>query len=434
MSLPAEKQPKSSPATGRSPKMVTGSDVVIGTTSPPGNVSAAPASQVEVSPVEDADLEIGDEIFTAPTPRIHQGPSGRASTKRVPEEPARLQKEEEKEVEPKQRRKNPLEKRSAAPLNEFKRNIRPQTVLAARAAVDQARTDSPVPVESAASTAYARVHEQSSAPDFRRNKLHGVLDNAYQHTSRRWLDVLDHFGPWIVVFFLLLIIGGLMAWRFFGSLGEGAAVSTVAREGPRGLPAEERVARGRKAVENFLAAQTDAARLHLVMDSERAAPRMKQFYGEMGGRNPVITTWEVGAPVGSKHGDWLPFTFTEATGRKITIPLGETDTGCIVDWENFTAFGEMTWSEFCRVKPATAPKSLRVRLRRADQYTATFDKEHWQACEIEHRTGGPKLTAYSSRTGRNYQDLEELLKGEPWQCALLYLRFDPEHSGEHDAA
>lgn len=407
MDLPREKH-SPSPVTGRSPaKPVPVVDV------------PTPAAD------EDADLSIGEEIFNRPVESIPPGPPPRDRKRPAMNNDLNPPPSEVKEVEPRKKRGNPLEKRNTAPLNEFKRVVRPQTALAASAAVDHAKAESPVPLEAVERDAmeFGKVHNATATPDFRPNKLHSVLDSAYKHSRLRWMDWVDRVGPWVIIGTVLLLgVGVFFALRIINTPGEGAATTQI-ETGVKTLSAADRIARGKTAVEQFIQAQTNEARLPLVMDPERANARMAQFYGE-GGRNPSIVSWDVGKPVGSKNGDWLPFVFTDGAGRSVTVALGETATGCIVDWENFVAYGDMPWQEFCRTKP-TAAKALRVRLRRAERYQETFPKEAWQAWEVEHRSGGPVLTAYASRAGRSAQALEELVKGENWQCALVYLRFDP---------
>ena len=331
---------------------------------------------------------------------------------------------ETREVESRKRKKNPLEKRTGPPLNEFKRVVRPQTSLAASAAVDHARAESPLSLETD-TPEFGKVHDTIATPDFRPNKLHGVLDSAYKHSRLRWLDYFENVSLRGIVLGVLTVgIVVFTGWKYFGSLGTDVAVAPSDQPVVKGISAEERVARGKKAVEEFIKAQTNEARLPYVMDPDRARPRMEQFYGAMGGQNPNVVSWEVGAPVGSKNGDWLPFTFTDTTGRKVTVAMGENATGCLIDWENFVAFGEMQWKEFCRTKPSQ-PQSMRVRVRKTERYGGSFTKEGWQSYEVEHRSGAPALVGFVNRKERFAQELDELVTGERWQCALVYLRFDP---------
>jgi hypothetical protein len=272
---------------------------------------------------------------------------------------------------------------------------------------------------------FGKVHDSAHAPDYRPNKLHGVLDSTYKHSRLGWLDWVDRVGPHAIIGVLVILVGGgFLVWRYFGSLGEQTVATTQGETVAKGLPAGERIARGKKTVEQFLQARTNEDRLPLVIDPDRARSRMDLYYGEMRGQNPAIVSWDVGTPVGSKNGDWLPFIFTDAAGRQVTVPLGETATGCILDWENFVAFGEMPWQEFCSSKPIGS-RNLRVRLRRIDRYQGSYTKESWQAFAVEHRTGGPVLTAYASRTGRSADELSEAIQGDQWQCVLAFLSFAP---------
>jgi hypothetical protein len=404
MELPSEKQP-ASPVTGSRPPAGM-----------PGN-----ADRSGGPPDQDSDLDINDEVFRRPavviSPNAPPRELSRGSTiDSLPPSTASA------EGEGKKRRKNPLEKRHSSPLQEFKRVLRPRTAFNAGAAADRARAESPATMDSVDSPEFGKARGVSPGPDLRRNKLHGVLDSAARHTRLGWLDWIDRIGPRTILTVLFLVVAGLfVAWRFFGAFG-GEAARTQGEQEKQGLSAEQRIARGQAAVQAFLAAQTIPARLPLVMDPDRAAPRMREFYENLRGQDPKITAWDVGAPVRSSNGDWLPFIFTDAAGRKVTVPLGETETGCVVDWENFVAFGDVPWTDFCVTRPGV-PKSLRVRLRRVENYAAAYPKETWQSYEIEHRSGGPRLTAYASRAGRYSQTLSELVPGEAWQCALLYLRW-----------
>jgi hypothetical protein len=397
-----------------------------------GHTPAKPVpGAADMPPDDEVDLDIGEEVFRRPVETITPGPSSREK-RRPMNNDLNPPPTEAKEVETRKKRKNPLEKRTGPPLNQFKRVVRPRTSFAASTAVDHARAESPAPLESVnhESMEFGKVHYTSATPDYRPNKLHSVLDSAYKHTRLGWLDWVDRIGPrTIIAVVLLLTAGGFLAWRYFGSFNDQAV--TVPMDTGVKINSGDRIARGKQTVEQFLAAKTNEVRLPLVMDPERAGPRMEQFYGSMGGRNPNISSWEVGTPIGSSNGDWLPLTFTDEAGRKVTVALGETATGCILDWENFVSFGDMPWAEFCRTKSA-APKALRVRLRKVERYEGTYTKEAWQAYEVQHRSGGPQLTAYCSRAGRFARDLEELIGGDRWQCALVFLRFDPATAGTGD--
>ncbi len=390
--------------------------------SPPSTTSGSrPSAEPAGAPSEgDLDLEINEEVFHRPAVVIEPNAPPREITRNTVQNPP--DNVPAAGSEEKKRGKNRLEKRHAAPLHEFKRVLRPRTAFQAGAAADLSRSESPAALESVESPEFGKVRGTSAGPDLRRNKLHGVLDSAYKHSRLGWMEWVDRIGPRTIVAVLLLVTAGVfVAWRFFGAFG-GEAVTVQAEQERRGLTVQERVARGKAAVQTFLTAQTIPARLPLVMDPDRAAPRMREFYEKFRGQDPKITAWDVGAPVSGPHGDWLPFVFTDAAGRKVTVPLGETETGCVIDWENFTAFGDMPWAEFCLSKPGV-PRAMRVRLRRVETYTEALPKETWQSYEIEHRSGGGVLTAYASRSGRYAQTLAELAKSDAWQCALLYLRW-----------
>jgi hypothetical protein len=335
------------------------------------------------------------------------------SKEAVPSSPSR-------ETEERVPRKQNLEHRQPSEPFQFKRLLRPVTAIAARVAEDKARAESHAPLETVDHTAmqFGKIHPHAT-PDYRPNRLFRVLDSIYTHSPLKWLDFIERGGiRFIFATIFISILGGFIVWRYYDSL------STREGNGPKAveMATGERIDRGKKTVRDFMAAPTAEARLPLVIDPERAAPRMKQFYEEMKGEDPKVTAWEVGGPVAGKHGVWLPFIFQNAAGQKVTVVMEETNNGCRIDWENFVAFGDMPWRAFCDTRPVAA-KAMRVRLRRADNYEGAYTREKYQAYEIEHRSGVPRLLGYAERSERSGQALVEVVKGDQWQAAQIYLRF-----------
>ncbi|HWB03537.1 MAG TPA: hypothetical protein VG796_10975 [Verrucomicrobiales bacterium] len=427
MDIPNNKK-AASPITGRSSKKTNA-----GGNAGPVRPSDAPNAARPASAEDEEDIAVSAEVFEMPVislparnapkekPREPQPepprPAAREVTAPVPT------KEPDERAVPK---KANLEHREPAQPYQFKRHIRPETAMAAHAAVERARAESPAPLESVDHTAmqFGKIHP-SATPDYRPNRLFRVLDSIYTHSPMRWLDFIERGGVrFVAVSAILLIVGGFIAWRFYDSL--------VEKEDTTGskavaLTPEERVERGKKTVQEFLAAQTIEARLPLVIDPDRAALRMKQFE-ENKGQEPNVTAWRVEPPVTDKQGIWLPFIFQDSAGREVRVVIEETDKSCRIDWENFVAFGDMLWPEYCRSKPTTS-KSMRVRLRQVERYEELYPKEKYQSYEIEHRSGAPKLTGYAERAGRTGQALAEVVKAEQWQNAQLYLQFENSDEG-----
>ncbi len=412
MDIPSEKN-SATPATGASSR-----------------VHGQPAAPHRPPEENGSGVEFGDDFLELPVISLplrdsRQGPS--SDVPRVPDPPS----SGAKEAEPRTSKKKPLEKRTGAVSPNFKRLMtRPQTTYAADAALDQTRAESAVDMGKIdhESMQFGKIHPHA-APDYRPNRLFRVLDGIYTHSPLKWLDVFDRVSIRFIVFTVLsLSLVGLAVVRYFGSFG--------AREGTAGpgekmvmISASDRVARGRAAVEGFLAARTIEDRLPFVLDPGRAADRMNQFYGAMQGSNPQLSEVGVGEPVAGLHGTWLPLNFRDTAGRTVTIVMGEDDNGCRIDWENFVAFGEVPWEEFCRTRP-TSPKSLRVRLRQVEKYEGSYTREGWQSYEVEHRSGAPALLGYASRSGRQGQQLASLVQGDKWQAALVYLRFEAAATGK----
>ena len=269
---------------------------------------------------------------------------------------------------------------------------------------------------------FGKIHSRQATPEYRPNRLFRVLDGIYTNSPLRWLDVIESRAVRVfAVTSILGVLGVIVMWKFYDTLLP--AFQTGGKEQVADLTAEQRMERGRQAVREFLAARTIEARLPLVMDPSRAEPRMRQFYESMKGVDPKVSAWEVGAPRHGNQGSWLPFTFDDGAGRKVTVVLGETENGCLVDWENFVAFGDMPWADYGKTRPATS-QAMRVRARQSDTYTGAYPKENWQAYDIEHRSGGLPLVGYASRAGRTIQALGELVKDKQWRATQLYLQFE----------
>jgi hypothetical protein len=454
MDIPKKKH-ASSPITGRSSKKAKPED------------SAAPKPGAKAPEEEDGeDIAISEEVFQTPVIDLPARTSSKKEERPKTPEREKAKKKETEEpqagdadgleelprniprlVNPPTAEKQPppsdetgekgpkkknLEHREPEQPFQFKRLIRPETAMAAHAAVDHARAESPASLESVDHTAmqFGKIH-RTTMPDYRPNRLFRVLDSIYTHSPLKWLDFIERGGVRFVAgTILLLVIGGFVAWRYYDSLNakeEAGAVQV------KELTVSERVDRGKKAVQEFLSAQTVEARVAEVIDPKRAGAKMQEFYGTMKGGEPKVTTWEVGEPVTGKQGTWLPFIFQDAAGRKVTVVIEETEEGCRIDWENFVAFGDMPWQEYCappRDAPERiSPKTMRVRMRRSESYGGHYTAEKYQAYEIEHRSGPPKLLGYVERAGRTGQTLADVVKGDLWQSAQLYLQFEKQGIG-----
>ncbi|HEX2750680.1 MAG TPA: hypothetical protein VHM91_21930 [Verrucomicrobiales bacterium] len=416
MDIPNNRK-SSSPITGRSSPKKT-------------KAAATPGPATEAERKETAeDIVINEEVFELPGIQLPPSPPSKESSG-----PLRRRRDRTAETEnappPEERvpRKNNLEHRASGQPLQFKRLLRPETIIASNVAAERARAESPASLDSVDHTAmqFGKIHAYGT-PGYRPNRLFRVLDSIYKHSPLRWMDFIERGGVrFVAVTLILLTVGGFVVWRIYDSLAK------EEESGPKvpTLTSAERIERGKKAVQEFMAAQTIEARLPLVIDPDRAGPRMKEFYAAKG-EDPKITNWEVGAPMNGKQGVWLPLLFQDSAGRKAMVVIEETGKGCRIDWENFVAYGEMPWQEFCRSAPSTA-KTMRVRLRQVDVYGGAYTQDKYQSYEIEHRSGLPRLVGYVDRAGRSVQRILEVVKGDgTWQSAQLYLQFDTRAGGEN---
>lgn len=430
MEIPSEKN-AASPITGRSPRAEG-----------PDSSATVPAGTT------DEDISITDDIFQLPViplpPRMQPRepvaaavpPSPPPVAVPVVKTPEAAQPSAEEAPNPdkerERRRMVRLERRTPPGQNPaFKRLLRPDVALAAHTAASQARAESPVAMEKVGreSMQFGKKNGATALPGYRPNKLVRVLDSIYTNSPLRWLDFIERGGPRLAAFTLIAVgVIGFIAWQYYNSMREREYSANQNRVVV--LTPEQRTEAARAVVEQFMAAKTIEDRLPFVSDPARAAPRMRQYYETQKGLDPQITDWQVGNPATSPHGELIPVVFKESSGREFRVVMGDSETGPRLDWENFVAFGDVPWTEFCKTRSVT-PKALRVRMKQVEKYEGNFKKEEWQSYEIEHRSGAPRLTGYARRAGRTTQALTELSKSGNWQNAQLYLRFDNKLEGDH---
>lgn len=425
MSLPRDRH-EASPITGKSSQN-TEDDAAV-------EPVRAPEADVEME-----DLELPESVFrrrnNPPVPASNPVPNyGAAAPKDLNPNP-----EDTKEVKERTLKKNRLEKKNSLNTGDSKFNrfiTRPETALAAHVAVENSKSESPVPTERVGQDgmSFGKLHRTASAaPSYRPNKLFNVLDSIYTHSPLKWLDAIERTGPRLIVgaVLTLIVISGV-AWIYIKSLSSSAATAGGEKDAVK-LSAGERVERAKlalqKLVQDMANAQNIDARLPFVSTPDQAREKMEQFYGPQQGKDPKIVTWSVGSPIPGPQGDYLPLTVEDSTGTTVTLVMEETDSGVRIDWENFVGFGEQNWQDYCARRPIP-PTSMRVQIRKSDRYEGIYNKEKWQAYEMEHRSGPPRLLAYVSSSERVSQDLTEACADGKWHAFNLYLRFESGAGGD----
>ena len=336
-------------------------------------------------------------------------------------------------------KKNRLEKKNSLNTGDAKFNrfiTRPETAMAAHVAVGNSKSESPVPTELVGQDAmsFGKLHRTvSAAPAYRPNKLFNVLDSIYTHSPLKWLDTIERTGPRLIVgaVMALIVISGVV-WIYVQSLSTNATTASGEKAAPK-LSAGERVERAKLALQKLMQdmgnAQSINDRLPLVSSPDQASEKMEQYYGQQQGKDPKIVSWSIGSPVPGPQGDYLPLTVEDSTGTTVTLVMEETDSGVRIDWENLVGFGEQNWQDYCARRPIP-PTSMRVQIRKSDRYDGIYNDQKWQAYEMEHRSGPPRLLSYVSRSERVSQDIAEACADGQWHAFNLYLRFETGAGGD----
>ncbi len=296
---------------------------------------------------------------------------------------------------------------------------RPETIVSADLAASRKPAESPISIENEMTLPRVGDRERDFKPDYRPNRLVSVLDDTCNRNSMRWLDFLDGRMIFLMGTFTLICVGAALVWRFYGTVQDQPDDRVPP---PSSRPVEERIQLVKSAVDNFLKAKEVEDRLPMVLEPERTKPRMSSYYTARQEPDPVINSFTVGEPAGQDGQAWFPVTFTEASGTEFTLTVEETATGCLVDWENFVAYGEVSWSKFCAT-PSSESVAQRVRVTPGSGYEQGFDEKHHQCYLVEHRSGGPSMKAYVERNTRTGAKMEELTSAKEPQFLHLYLKF-----------
>lgn len=311
----------------------------------------------------------------------------------------------------------PLERKSGDQLKRFTRVVsRPEAVPAAP--LDRAVEG----VTSVSREALQKRHPAEQAV-YSVNRLQTVIDDVWTHSELTWLD---HLGKVRSLLLGLGFVGALSVLVVYfsrevrrqkGADGPTAAVAEV-------LPSDEvRQAAVRRAFDTFLRAAGPEGKLPWVLEPQRVESRLKDFYEIRREKDPVVASYEVSSPVRAAGEWWYTLACLGADGSRFTAVAKETRAGAQVDWENFVAYGSLSWEEFLATRP-TAPQSLRVQIRPSDRYVGKYGAGEWSAYEVSHRSGKGTVLGYVPRASRTGQLLAGLSAGTAWQAANLYLRWE----------
>ena len=312
-----------------------------------------------------------------------------------------------------------LERKAGDGTKAFTRFVtRPETTVAADLASERA------PLERAISStanpqSFGKLRDQVE-PEFRANRLQGVMDDTYTHSRLSWLDHLGRIKT-LAIAVSLTMVTFTMVWPYFKEVLRkrevGVDIITAA------LPAasvEVRQIAIRRAFDSYLAAPNFTEKLQWVLEPERVESRMKDFYTVRFENDPAVVSYEVSAPLRAGRDWWFTLECRLRDGSLASAIMKENPEGGQLDWENFTAYGSMAWEKFHTSRP-TLPQSMRVRLRPAEQFSQQYPREDYMAFEVSHRSGSPTLIGYAPKNSRSGQWLADESEFNDWKPANLYL-------------
>jgi hypothetical protein len=179
-----------------------------------------------------------------------------------------------------------------------------------------------------------------------------------------------------------------------------------------------------RALELFFEAKTIDEKLLHVRNSSRIKPLMLNYYA----REPMPTARFRGLGMSVRVDEpGYRFGYVQALfedGDPVSLIVEETDIGSfLVDWEHFVRYGELSWSDFQRMKPLE-PKLLRVLASKATgtPSVSALAPSSSQWLELRHPSGSGTVLGYFDPTDPRYAPLVEQLEHGNWKDVPVTLR------------
>lgn len=173
-------------------------------------------------------------------------------------------------------------------------------------------------------------------------------------------------------------------------------------------------------LEKFFGTATFEGRLALVRDPERVKPLMMSYYSrepmpqlKWRGVSKVMRVDEPGYRLG-----YVQAMFEDSPPTSLIIE--ETPEGqFLVDWECMVRYGEVSWSDFLRIKPVE-PKLLRVIASKVDKGPSTDAGAQW--LELRHPGETGSVLGWFDRQDPKYAALVQQMEEGRWKDVPVTLR------------
>ena len=139
------------------------------------------------------------------------------------------------------------------------------------------------------------------------------------------------------------------------------------------------------------------AQAKLVYAPERAEPRMKAYYDDRKGRDPLPGNLLAAQMI--KGGGFsellLIFSCPERVSGALNAYFDLSPDGSVtLDWESYVGYGDVSWTQLKEERSAL-PRTMRVFAKASDYYNYEFsDKNVWQAVKLRSANGAHTVIGY----------------------------------------
>ncbi len=177
-----------------------------------------------------------------------------------------------------------------------------------------------------------------------------------------------------------------------------------------------------EAVRNFFQAVTVHDKLAYVRDPDRVGPLMDEYHS----RHPIVPQkwralgWTLPVDEPGYNLGYVQATFEEA--EPVSLIVEEMSNGGFrVDWESFVRYGELSWSDFLKIKPLQ-PKLFRVIASKAESAPVAPLGAEQDVLEIKHPAEDGTVFATLDRRDPQLAPLLQQLQVGKWKDVPLTLR------------
>jgi hypothetical protein len=150
-------------------------------------------------------------------------------------------------------------------------------------------------------------------------------------------------------------------------------------------------------VENYRALRDWRAQAKLVYAPERAEPRMKAYYEDRKGRDPLLG--DILSAQMIKGGGFSELLLIFACPERVSGTLNayfdlSPDGSVTLDWESYVGYGDVSWTQL-KDERSALPRTMRVFAKASDYYNYEFsDKNVWQAVKLRSSNGAHSVIGY----------------------------------------